>query len=197
MHALHSSRSGFSLTALLLASWLAAWLPSLEASAQVSVDCEVSPDAPECAPDQRLSLDAARPSRRFASYSDLVALVRGRVSLGLVVAPFPTGPLSRVRLEAEVVTRLRSPRGVLVTARVGANLWGTGLDALFVSATVAYEARVQPGGQVTLGAELGYAHHFASLFVSAAAGGSVEVWSRSPSHRVAPSVRLLLGHAFY
>lgn len=197
MHALHSYRSGFSPTALLLASWLAAWLPSLESSAQASVDCEVAPDTPECAPDQRLSLDAARPSRRFASYSDLVALVRGRVSLGLVLAPFPTGPLSRVRLEAEVITRLRSPRGVLVTARVGANLWGSGLDGLFVSATVGYQARVQPGGQVTLGAELGYARHFASLFVSAAAGGSVEVWSRSPSHRVAPSVRLLLGHAFY
>lgn len=197
MHALHSSRPGSSLHALLLSGGLAIWLLAPGAFAQAPVDCDRSPEAPECAPDQRLSLDPARPSRRFASYSDLVALVRARVSLGLVLAPFPAGPLSRVRLEAEVVTRLRAPRGVRVTARVGVNLLGAGLDGLFVASTVGYEARVQPGGQVTLGAELGYARHFASLFVSAAAGASVEVWSRSPSHRVSPSVRLLLGHAFY
>lgn len=202
MHALHSFRPRFSVTALLMTSWLTVWLLSRPASAQVipnveGVDCETSPEAPECAPDQRLSLDAARPSRRFASYSDLVTLVRARVSLGLVLAPFPEGGLSRLRFEAELVTRWRSPRGTQGVARVGVTLLGSGLDGLFLAAAVGYEARVQPGGRVSLGGELGYARHFASLFVSIAAGASVEVWSRSPSHRVAPTVRLLLGHAFY
>ena len=50
--------------------------------------------------------------------------------------------------------------------------------------------------RVLLGAELGYARHFASLYVCAAAGLNVLVWARAPDHQVAPSVRLLLGHAF-
>ncbi len=154
-------------------------------------------DGPECAPDQRLGLDAAAPARRFASYSDLVSMVRGRVSLGLVAAPFPTGPLRRLRLEAEVVTWLRAPRGLGVTARVGVDLLGTGLDALFLSGTVTYVGRVQPGGQLLVGAELGYGRHFASLFLGASAGMSVGVWSRDGEHPLSPSVRLLLGHAFF
>lgn len=224
MPALHSSRARFHLSALLLVgAWLTASLPSTRAAAQpgghgsavnisdsatdtggadadasdAADECEFGTESPECAPDQRLGLDAAPPARRFASYSDLVSLVRGRVSLGLVLSPFTRGPLTRVRLEAEVVTRLRGQRGVELTARVGALLLGEGLDGLFLELTGSYLARVQPGGQVLLGAELGYARHFASLYVCAAAGLSVEVWARAPQHQVAPSVRLLLGHAFY
>jgi hypothetical protein len=222
MPALHSSPARFHLSALLLVgACLTTTLPPTDAAAQAggretavnntdssadadgvearanAGECELGTERPECAPDQRLGLDAAPPARRFASYSDLVSLVRGRVSLGLALSPFPRGPLTRLRFEAEVVTRLRGQRGVELTARVGALLLGEGLDGLFVALTGGYLARVQPGGQVLLGAELGYARHFASLYVCAAAGLSVLIWARAPQHEVAPSVRLLLGHAFY
>ncbi|MBK8411021.1 MAG: hypothetical protein IPL19_24040 [Sandaracinaceae bacterium] len=223
MPALHSSASRFHFIPwLLVSAWLATGLPPTDAAAQAgqgaravnnsdttvgvvesaegsapAAECELGSESPECAPDQRLELDAARPARRFASYSDLVALVRGRVSLGLTLSPFTGGPLARLRFEAEVITRLRGQRGVELTARVSALLLGEGLDGLFVGLTGSYLARVQPGGQVLLGAELGYARHFASLYVCAAAGLNVLVWARAPDHQVAPSVRLLLGHAFY
>lgn len=206
MPGLHSPAPRLPFVALLVVStWLAAWLPPEGASAQGADpeasppgdECALDPESPACAPDQRLGLDAARPERRFASYSDLVALVRGRVSLGLTLSPFPRGPLARLRMEAEVVTRLRGQRGVELTARVGATLLGEGLDGLFVAVSGSYLARTEPGGQVLLGAELGYARHFASLYVCAAVGLRVEAWARVPHHQVAPSVRLLLGHAFY
>jgi hypothetical protein len=159
--------------------------------------CEHGAETPDCAPDQHLERDAARPARRFASYSDLGALVRSRASVGLALSPFEEGPWTRLRFEAEVITKLKDERSVQLSVRVGAMLHGRGLTGLFLGLTGSYVTRVQPGGQVLLGAELGYAHHFGGLYLCAAAGVSIEMWARAPEHDVAPSVRLLLGHAFY
>ncbi|MCA9535603.1 MAG: hypothetical protein KC593_18080 [Myxococcales bacterium] len=169
------------------------------ATAQVASACDPTSAVSHavCAPDQGLALDAARPSRRFATYSDLVSLVRARVSVGLVLAPFRAGPLSRLRFDVEAVTRLRTPRGVTVIGRVGANVIGSGLSALHVSATVGYVARGQGPGRVMLGAELGYARRFQALYLGASAGATVDVWGSAGSGSLAPIVRLVLGHAFY
>ena len=78
--------------------------------------CLGQADLVGCAPGQALTLDAARPARRFATYSDLVSLVRARVSVGLVLAPFQGAGVRRLRLELEAVTHLRSPRSVTLVA---------------------------------------------------------------------------------
>jgi hypothetical protein len=165
------------------------------ASAQDHVPCADGVDPlGACAPDQRLTLDAPPPARRFASYSDVVSLARGSVSIGLVLAPFPRGPLTRLRVDVEAVTRLRSPRGLTVLGRLGVNLVGLGLDALFVAAAASYAPAAQARSRAWVGAELGYARHFQGLFLAAAAGAQVAL---SRGHRARPTARLVIGHAFY
>lgn len=151
---------------------------------------------PECAPDQGLTLDAERPTRRFASYTDVVRLVRGSVGVGLALAPFERPGVARLRLDVELVTLLRAPRGLSLAARVGGLVWGRGLDGL----TLSVVGRYQPPGQgafASVGMELGFAHRFQALYIGATLGADVIVWSRASQQPVAPSARLLLGHAFY
>ncbi len=164
---------------------------------------------PTPSPDQSLELDAPAPRRRAASYADLGALLRARVRVGALVAPWAS-PWAWLRFDVELETELRAPQRVELRAAIQALVVGAGLQGLFVG--LGARARLRGGSLVRAEAELGYTFQRQGLLLGAALGVRAALHPRASRsgqsgeaglervagpRRLAPTLRVFLGHAFF